>query len=296
MKHLEQRSMLGYTGYLVNYVKKQFLESVNYTQYGMTGRVIFSEWTPEAMLQGLVGEDEDVLQRIVETIKAFYHDIQTTRIDQVKGVMKMNNVRTKSLTYTFDAPNHKIVVTGGIRVRVQKGRIFEGSVLPCSITLTPRVWMLDASVTSIDVLFVFQPDQSMWMFGGQRRTVLTLKKNEPITLEFVLIPLTTGSLLLPEFTISLYAPSSSLSSSSLSSSTLQNSHLHLLNLTAGTQISVIPRTKSATIRIWESRNLTRQDSDDIPLEYLGNEQVGYSVVGYGGLRREKAISMNHIVL
>ena len=65
-----------------------------------------------------------------------------------------------------------------------------------------------------------------------------------------------------------------------------------MNLTAATQVTIVPRTKSATVRIWETGT---SDNDDISSAF--NEGgVGFSILGYGNLRRDKAISMDQLIL
>lgn len=113
-----------------------------------------------------------------------------------------------------------------------------------------------------------------------------------------LVPLTTGSLSLPGVQIKVH--STSMPHPNLTSPTspmnqaITSSLIHAINKSSGQQVLVTPRTRSATLYIFDKG---QKEELGVVGDLSDKENhVGFQLLGYGSLRREKAISIDTLMM
>lgn len=108
--YLEDTSMTSYTGFLTHFVRS-VVSRVNFVQYAAQGRCEFGSLDESVLLKELSSQDENVRNKILETMRKFWETVREVKIDEVR---QCSGTRTKMLCYNIEAIPPKVIFYMGL--------------------------------------------------------------------------------------------------------------------------------------------------------------------------------------
>ncbi|KAI7906306.1 trafficking protein particle complex subunit 10 [Cokeromyces recurvatus] len=231
-----------HTPYVFQKIKEAFLDSVDYSSYGLTDVVHLDNFDVELCESFLLNRDLKTKVQLLDLIEDFFEQNVAITMQQIK--QKYHHPPIYSITFPLEVPTKKIIHTAELILSVEKDLLVSEA---CSCTLRiKQLTYWDPSPSESYYYYDIDVDYDNWLLSGKRRLRFLSKPGQIMDFPIKLIPLKTGNLLLPNIRVSSVSPD-------IFASTIY--------VNSAQQILVKPKSKTATFFVEQQQRFVQQQQN-----------------------------------
>ncbi|CAG8680991.1 30910_t:CDS:10, partial [Racocetra persica] len=238
-KILKARNLLQHSRFLLENAKEHLLKSVDYVSYGMSDTLDLGELDVSQCV-ALFTSHGSFKESLIEVVKEFWQVCNKAVYDDIAAVA---NHDKSSISFPVDVPSSKVLNT--VELIISKPNdLVVGEPCHCRLIIRHSSYWNHTSLTEHKDTFEFfydvHVDFDNWLLAGHKKLCFSSKVGETKEFPITLVPLKTGSLLVP--LIRIASPS-------------QNMFSETVYLNNAEQVLVRPRTQSATFFIEQQHRI-----------------------------------------
>ncbi|KAK6095308.1 hypothetical protein MT418_004749 [Batrachochytrium dendrobatidis] len=248
IKHILQKQDLSkYTTFITEYARKHLISQISLVEYAAFQVVDFNPLDIIDFEAMIVGRDANLQAKLKSMIRILWDDVKLASMDRVR---KESNPQPSFLTYISRHMTPHLVLQVSLiptvlttlepntmsRNRAAVKDTVIGDMLPCTFTVMPTTWNIP--VNTVEAEYEIHVDFSIFSMSGKRRQRITIEKGKPSVYQVVLCPLHVGQVLLPDASVNVLSGPDSESI---------DQYTAVINISAGSQIAILPLRQSAKI-------------------------------------------------
>ncbi|CAG8593544.1 17516_t:CDS:10, partial [Cetraspora pellucida] len=238
-KILKARNLLQHSRFLLENAKEHLLKSVDYVSYGMSDILDLGELDVSQCV-ALFTSHGSFKESLIEVVKEFWQVCNKAEYDDIAAIS--NDVKS-SISFPVDVPSSKVLNT--VELIISKPNdLVVGEPCHCRLIIRHSSYWNHTSLTEHKDTFEFfydvHVDFDNWLLAGHKKLCFSSKVGETKEFPITLVPLKTGSLLVPLIRIASPSP---------------NMFSETVYLNNAEQVLVRPRTQSATFFIEQQHRI-----------------------------------------
>ncbi|KAM3584023.1 hypothetical protein VKS41_003991 [Umbelopsis sp. WA50703] len=258
---LEEHNLVQHLTHLWKNIRKEFLTSIDYNDYGLTETVHLKYFDAEVCESFLLHRDLKTKVELLDLIEEFFET--NTSISQAEIRKNKAAIPERTLSFPLDVPTSRVLHTVELLLPSDSDmHINEPCECTLRITQSPY-WASEDNTQDISAYFVYEVDADYenWLMSGKRKLKFESKVGEVYEFPITLIALKTGQIPVPPVRV-LSATHGVFSST--------------LYINSAQQILVRPKSRTATFFVEQQQRFVQQSSgvqppysDDYQRNHLG---------------------------
>ncbi|KAJ2960306.1 hypothetical protein NQZ79_g4345 [Umbelopsis isabellina] len=258
---LEEQNLVQHLAHLWKNIRKEFLTSIDYNDYGLTETVHLKYFDAEVCESFLLHRDLKTKVELLDLIEEFFET--NTSISQAEIRKNKAAIPERTLSFPLDVPTSRVLHTVELLLPPDSDMHINE---PCECTLRisqSPYWASEDNTKNASEYFVYEVDADYenWLMSGKRKLKFESKVGEVYEFPITLIALKTGQIPVPPVRV-LSATHGAFSST--------------LYINSAQQILVRPKSRTATFFVEQQQRFVQQTSgvqppyaDDYQRNHLG---------------------------
>lgn len=249
---LKEHNLGQHLNHIWKHVRKEFLSSIDYNDYGLTETVRLKYFDAEVCESFLLHRDLKTKVELLDLIEEFFE--ANAVISQAEIRNQETVVPQRTLSFPLDVPRSRVLHTVEL---ILPNDAFMHINEPCECILRIKqspYWASEDSTEEHSAYFVYEveADYDNWLLSGKRKLKFNSKVGEVYEFAITLIALKTGQIPLPP--VKVHSVSNSIFASTLYINSAQ-------------QILVRPKSRTATFFVEQQQRFVQQTSSGIQSPY-----------------------------